>query len=98
MPLHFIRHDITKVKTDAIVLPANNQLKINLGRDTDTTGAVTGGLAGILYGLDSEFARDCMDQLRNKELIEECLWEEKDPTLHFRGEKCCSFSNRTNSC
>jgi len=25
---------------------------VNLGRDTDTTGAVTGGLAGILYGLD----------------------------------------------
>lgn len=26
---------------------------VNLGDDTDTTGAVTGGLAGILYGLDS---------------------------------------------
>jgi ADP-ribosylglycohydrolase len=26
---------------------------INLGEDTDTTGAITGGLAGILYGLDS---------------------------------------------
>jgi ADP-ribosylglycohydrolase len=26
---------------------------INLGEDTDTTGAVTGGLAGIYYGLDS---------------------------------------------
>ncbi|MEN7549548.1 ADP-ribosylglycohydrolase family protein [Rapidithrix thailandica] len=25
---------------------------VNLGDDTDTTGAVTGGLAGILYGLD----------------------------------------------
>ncbi len=25
---------------------------INLGSDTDTTGAVTGGLAGLLYGLD----------------------------------------------
>jgi ADP-ribosyl-[dinitrogen reductase] hydrolase len=25
---------------------------VNLGRDTDTTGAVTGGLAGLLYGLD----------------------------------------------
>ena len=31
MPLHFIRHDITKVKTDAIVLPANNQLRIGSG-------------------------------------------------------------------
>jgi len=26
---------------------------VNLGRDTDTTGAVTGGLAGLIYGLDS---------------------------------------------
>jgi ADP-ribosylglycohydrolase len=26
---------------------------INLGEDTDTTGAIAGGLAGILYGLDS---------------------------------------------
>jgi len=25
---------------------------VNLGEDTDTTGAVTGGLAGLLYGLD----------------------------------------------
>jgi ADP-ribosyl-[dinitrogen reductase] hydrolase len=26
---------------------------VNLGEDTDTTGAVTGGLAGTYYGLDS---------------------------------------------
>ena len=26
---------------------------VNLGRDTDTTSAVTGGLAGLLYGLDN---------------------------------------------
>ena len=26
---------------------------VNLGRDTDTTGAVTGGLAGLLYGFDN---------------------------------------------
>ena len=26
---------------------------VNLGDDTDTTGAVTGGLAGLLYGLNS---------------------------------------------
>ena len=48
---------------------------VNLGRDTDTTGAVTGGLAGIVYGLDSDFARECMEQLQGKEVIENCLWE-----------------------
>lgn len=26
---------------------------INLGEDTDTTGAITGGLAGLLYGIDN---------------------------------------------
>ena len=26
---------------------------VNLGDDTDTTGAVTGGLAGLLYGFNS---------------------------------------------
>ncbi len=26
---------------------------VNLGEDTDTTGAVTGGLAGLLYGFDT---------------------------------------------
>lgn len=26
---------------------------VNLGDDTDTTGAVTGGLAGLLYGIDN---------------------------------------------
>jgi len=46
---------------------------VNLGEDTDTTGAVAGGLAGIVYGLDSDFARDCMAALRNKELIADCI-------------------------
>ena len=46
---------------------------INLGDDTDTTGAVVGGLAGIVYGLGSDFAKACMALLRNKELIEECI-------------------------
>lgn len=26
---------------------------VNLGGDTDTTAAITGGLAGIIYGIDS---------------------------------------------
>ncbi len=46
---------------------------INLGDDTDTTGAICGGLAGIVYGLDSAFAKACLAKLRNKELIEACI-------------------------
>jgi len=26
---------------------------VNLGHDSDTTGAVTGGLAGLLYGVEA---------------------------------------------
>lgn len=46
---------------------------VNLGSDTDTTGAVAGGLAGIVYGLDSAFAKGCMAKLQGKEVILECL-------------------------
>ena len=45
---------------------------VNLGKDTDTVGAVAGGLAGIIYGLGD--VRDWVDQLRNKEEIMDCLW------------------------
>ncbi len=45
---------------------------VNLGKDTDTVGAVAGGLAGIIYGLDD--ACDWVDRLRNKEEIMDCLW------------------------
>ena len=47
---------------------------VNLGDDTDTTAAVAGGLAGIVYGLDSDFAQECLEVLRAKDMIEECLW------------------------
>ena len=46
---------------------------INLGDDTDTTAAVTGGLAGIIYGYD-EIPSDWIDKLKNKNLIEDCLF------------------------
>lgn len=45
---------------------------VNLGDDTDTVGAVTGGLAGIIYGLDE--ARDWSDLLVNRNEIVKWLW------------------------
>ena len=41
---------------------------VNLGGDTDTIGALTGGLAGIYYGAGS-IPLDWLDALRNKALI-----------------------------
>ena len=46
---------------------------VNLGDDTDTVGAVTGGLAGILYGY-SGIPGEWMDVLRKKELIDRSLF------------------------
>jgi len=43
---------------------------VNLGGDTDTTGAVTGGLAGIYYGYKN-IAKDWVGQIaRKKDIIE----------------------------
>ena len=58
------------VKTDnykACVLKA-----VNLGMDTDTTAAVAGGLAGILYGYDGSPA-EWMEKLQRKDMIENIL-------------------------
>lgn len=41
---------------------------VNLGKDTDTTGCVTGGLAGIFYGLDS-IPKDWLDTIARKDDI-----------------------------
>jgi len=42
---------------------------VNLGKDTDTTAAVTGGLAGLLYGFDN-IPKNWLKQLARKEDIE----------------------------
>lgn len=42
---------------------------VNLGSDTDTTGAVTGGLAGLLYGLHN-IPKTWIEQIARKEDIE----------------------------
>lgn len=46
---------------------------VNLGSDTDTVAAVTGGLAGIIYGYEA-IPEEWIEKLRNKELIEDCLF------------------------
>lgn len=43
---------------------------VNLGLDTDTTGAVTGGLAGLLYGFEN-IPEKWVQQLARKEDIED---------------------------
>lgn len=43
---------------------------VNLGYDTDTTGAITGGLAALLYGEDS-IPQDWITQLKKPEFLED---------------------------
>lgn len=43
---------------------------VNLGEDTDTTSAITGGLAGLLYGFNT-IPENWIDQLARKEDIED---------------------------
>jgi ADP-ribosyl-[dinitrogen reductase] hydrolase len=43
---------------------------VNLGEDTDTTGAVTGGLAGLLYGFDT-IPKSWLHQIARKQDIED---------------------------
>ena len=45
---------------------------VNLGSDTDTVGAVAGGLAGIIYGLDD--VSDWVKTLQNRDELEKYLW------------------------
>lgn len=52
---------------------------VNLGDDTDTVGAIAGGLAGALYGYDA-IPKEWLDCLKRKEYIEKmcerayCSW------------------------
>jgi ADP-ribosylglycohydrolase len=53
----------TKTYKDAVLKA------VNLGGDTDTTAAVTGALAGIVYGFDS-IPKEWVEDLANKPLID----------------------------
>jgi ADP-ribosylglycohydrolase len=47
---------------------------VNLGEDTDTVAAVTGGLAGMFYGVDS-IPKDWLKQLARRDYIEKLCEE-----------------------
>lgn len=59
----FMNHSNTK----GILLKA-----VNLGLDTDTTGTVAGGLAGLIYGLD-EIPKEWIDTLAKKTMIDDLI-------------------------
>ena len=42
---------------------------VNLGNDTDTVAAVSGGLAGALYGYD-DIPKEWLDTLKRRDYIE----------------------------
>ena len=46
---------------------------VNMGDDTDTTAAVAGALAGIVYGFEA-IPREWLNALRGKDIIENCLF------------------------
>ena len=46
---------------------------VNLGDDTDTTAAVAGGLAGIVYGMEG-IPSEWLDALLGKATIDACLF------------------------
>jgi len=56
MSLHILYH--TKSLKEALLRA------VNLGGDCDSVGAVTGALAGAMYGFD-EFLRDCYEHVKN---------------------------------
>ncbi|ORX56017.1 ADP-ribosylglycohydrolase [Piromyces finnis] len=45
---------------------------VNLGNDTDTIGAITGSLAGIVYSYD-EIPEDWIEKLKNKEFLDQII-------------------------
>ena len=46
---------------------------VNLGDDTDTTGAVAGALAGIVYGIEG-IPEEWLSTLRGRDVIDSCLF------------------------
>ncbi|MGE5449805.1 MAG: ADP-ribosylglycohydrolase family protein, partial [Methanomassiliicoccales archaeon] len=47
-------------------------MAVNLGEDTDTIGAIAGGLAGMFYGFD-DIPDEWIQALQNKEMVDQVL-------------------------
>ena len=56
---------------------------INLGGDTDTIGAIVGGIAGIIYGKD-KIPQKWVETCANKKLIKEEAWKMKELVKNFQ--------------
>jgi len=54
---------------------------VNLGDDSDTTGAITGGLAALLYGMES-IPSTWIAQLKKPELFEDLISRYENSLLH----------------
>lgn len=57
---------------------------VNLGEDTDTTGAVTGGLAGLLYGFDT-IPKSWLQQIARKNDIDDLADRLRDFASRLQG-------------
>ena len=57
---------------------------VNLGEDTDTVAAITGGLAGLYYGI-KQIPKEWIDSLAKLEEIYEMI----DKLSHKYGEARC---------
>lgn len=57
---------------------------VNLGDDTDTTGAVTGGLAGMLYGFET-IPKFWITVLPRIESINKLIYQYKKETMEIKG-------------
>ena len=68
-----IARELVRGAAPCDAVPDAAALAVNLGDDTDTTAAVAGALAGIVYGADAIPAR-WLGALRGRDVIEACLF------------------------
>jgi len=68
--LRFYHGDITNYTTES--LDKALLWAVNLGDDTDTIGAIAGGLAGLYYGYESAPEEWRRSIIKEKELMELC--------------------------